>query len=367
MFKKFLFISIAAVLFTALFPLNTYAAQFHTGEYTLETESVIDDDLYVVGDRIIIKGVVDGDLAVFGENISIDGTISGNLYAFGTTVDIAGSIYGDVFAFGSDVTIEGTLGQNAYIAGMMSNVNADIAKDLNIASGVADISGSVGDDSRVAAGQLSSEASVTGDFLAYTDNYTIDEDKVSGEVVLSSMQESEEKPVFQFNKDDLFGFNLGLTMVGFVGMYLVGALLIYAAPVKTFQIGNKVTESWKDFFKSFAIGLVILIAIPVPLFILTLTLVGAPLALLITGILIFIATFGTLWTETAVGHKVLSLFKYQDNQRFLSLLIGRLITVIIKLIPFINTFYMMILSVTTVGAVVRAKYDALGAAKSKNK
>ncbi len=113
--------------------------------------------------------------------------------------------------------------------------------------------------------------------------------------------------------------------------------------------------------------MVILFAIPLPLFILVLTLVGAPLAFLITAILVFLVTFGTLLTETAVGHKVLTLAKQKDDRRFLSLLVGRLITVIIKLIPLIGALYSLTLSMVTVGAVARMKYDAFQACKDVKK
>jgi hypothetical protein len=357
MFKKYLFVPIVAVMLTTLFPLSTYAAEFKTGNYTLETESVVDDDLYIAGENVVIEGVVDGDLVVFGDEITVNGTVSGDLYVFGATIDIAGSVYGSVFAFGSNVTVEGTVGSNMYIGSMIADLDADIAKDLNIGAGTVKLAGSVGDDVRVATGQLSSEAVVTGDFLASTESPSVNEEKISGEYILSSIPDNRDQPTFEFNADNLRGFNLGLTIIGFVGMYIVGLLLIYAAPVKTVTIGKKITESFSEFLKSFAIGLVILLAIPVPIFILTMTLVGAPLAILLTAILIFLVTFGTLWSETAIGFKVLSLVKYKDNQRFLSLLIGRLISVILRFIPFVGPIYTMILSTTTVGAVVRAKYD----------
>lgn len=365
MVKKYILIPVVALLVTTLFPLHTYAAQFESGNYKLDLGSVVQDDLYVVGDSAVIDGTVDGDLVVFAEKVTIDGTVSGDIYAFGSTVDILGSVYGNIFAFGSEVSIEGTVGSNVYVGSMILDLDADVATDLNIASGTVNISGNVGDDVRIAAGQLSSEATVGGDFLAYTESPLVNEEKISGQYILSAVQNDTEKPAFEFNKEDLQGFNLGLTLIGFVGMYIVGILLIYIAPVKTVTFGKKVTDSFSEFLKSFAIGLVILLAIPIPLFILAVTLVGAPLAFLITGVLIFLVTFGTLWTETAIGFKILSLVKFKDHRRLLSLLLGRLITVIIKLIPIIGVLYSMILSTTTVGTVARAKYDAFQAGSKK--
>ncbi len=365
MVKKYLLIPVVALLVTTLFPLHTYAAQFGSGNYILETGSVVEDDLYVAGDSAVINGTVDGDLAVFGETVTIEGIISGDLYAFGSKVDILGSVYGNIYAFGSEVSIEGTAGSSVFVASMLVDLDADVATDVNIASGTAKISGNIGDDVRVATGQLSSEATVSGDFLAYTDSPVVNEEKISGQYILSTTPEEKDKPTFQFSKEDLRGFNLGLTLIGFVGMYIVGILLIYIAPVKTVTFGKKISDSFSEFLKSFAIGLLILFAIPIPLFILTVTLVGAPLAFLITAVLVFLVTFGTLWTETAIGHKLLSLVKFNDDKRLLSLLVGRLLTVLFKLIPIFGAVYSMILSTTTVGAIARAKYEAFQASTKK--
>ena len=364
MIKKFLLLPILVVLLSVISPLSAYAAQFEKGDYILETESIVEDDLYIAGDNVMIKGVVDGDLVIFGQNVTVDGTVTGDLYAFGNTVSIAGSIYGNAFAFGSNVSIKGTLGQNIYVGSMIVDIDANIGKDLNIASGTTKIVGSVGDDVRAATGQLSSNATVAGDFLVSGENLSIADEKITGELIISSKENNfGQTSKFELKQEDFLGFNLGLAMVSFVGMYIVGILLIYAAPVKTLAIEKKIVASWEDLLKSFATGLVILFAIPLPLFILVLTLVGAPLAFLITAILIFLTTFGTLWTEAAIGHKVLSLAKQKDNMRFLSLLVGRLITVIVKLIPFIGALYSLSLSIVTVGAVFRMKYDAFQACK----
>lgn len=371
MFKlkgKLLLLPFLAILLAAVFPFAAYAAQFEKGDYILETEFIVEDDLYIAGDNVMIRGVVDGDLIIFGQNVTVDGTVTGDLYAFGNTVSIAGSIYGNVLALGSNVSLKGTLGQNVYVGSMMVDIDANIGKDLNIASGTTKIAGSVGDDVRVATGQLSSDASVAGDFLISSESFNIAEEKISGELVISTKETKiSQTPKFEFRKGDFLGFNLGLAMVSFVGMYIVGLLLIYIAPVKTLAIERKITTSWEELLKSFAIGLVILFAIPLPLFILVLTLVGAPLAFLITAVLVFLVTFGTLWTEAAVGHKILTFAKQKDERRFLSLLVGRLITVVMKLIPFIGTLYSLILGMVTVGAVARMKYDAFQAGKDVKK
>jgi len=362
---------ILSILILLLFPKGVInAAKIEVGDYTLDKESIVEDDLYVSGERVVINGVVDGDLIVTGQNITVDGTVTGDIYLFGTTVTVGGNIYGNAILVGSTVTTSGTITENTYIGSMIADLDGTFNKDIAAATGTFKLNGSVGDDARVASGQVISNATVGGDFLLAGDNYTVEEKNVYGDLIAGSehpfWKDIPKEQTFNFSKDDFLGFNIGLAIVNFIGMYIVGVILILSAPVKTLQIEKKIITSWEEVLKSYAIGLVVLFTIPLPLFLLIITLVGAPLAFLIIGILIFLATFGTVWTESAIGQRVLQLTDRKDSGRFISLLIGRSISVIVRLIPIVRGIYSLSLILITVGAVVRTKYDAFSQARKQN-
>ncbi len=362
MFKlKVRYILISTLLvFSLISPIH--AAKMETGEYTLDKEAIIEDDLYVTGDNVTISGIVDGDLIVIGENILIDGTITRDLYVFGSNVKVTGIVSGNTIAVGSNVSLSGTLKDNVYLGAMIGDIQANVEGDVLGASGQLNLDGTISDDVRVVSGQLTSTASVGGDFLVGSDNYTLDENDISGELIAGTKSTSTEKEI-NVSREDFFGFNFGLALVTFIGMYIVGTILILSAPVKTLQIEKKIVSSWMDLFKSYATGIIVIFSIPIPIFILLITLIGAPLAFLILGILLFLSTFGTIWTESAIGHKILQLSKQRDYARFLSLLIGRSISTVIKLIPIVRGIYSISLIAVTIGAIVRMKYD--GFTKSK--
>ncbi len=363
MFKlKIRNILISTLLLFFLLITPTYAAKMETGEYTLDKESIVEDDLYVTGDNITISGIVDGDLIIIGENILIDGTITGDLYTFGTNIKVTGIVSGNTVALGSNVSISGTMRDNIYLAAIIGDINANVTGDILSASGQLSIDGSISDDIRVVTGQLTSTASVGGDFLIGSDNYTLDENDISGELIAGTKSTKTDEDV-KLTKEDFLGFNLVLGLINFVGMYIVGTILILSAPVKTLKIEKKITSSWTDLLKSYAVGIVTIFAIPIPIFLLLLTLIGVPLAFLVIGILLFLSTFGIIWTESAIGHKILQLTKQRDYGRFISLLIGRSISVILKLIPIVRGLYSISLIAITIGSVIRMKYD--GFAKSK--
>lgn len=367
MFKlKIRNIILPTVIFLLLLITPTYAAKMETGEYTLDKESIVEDDLYVTGgNNITISGIVDGDLVVIGENITIDGTITGDLYTIGSNIKLSGTISGNTVAIGSNIGISATLRDNLYVAGMITNISGSVNGDVMVASGQLSLDGTILDDVRAISGQINSTASIGGDFLIESDNFTLDENDISGELIAGS-KSNEIKNDFKVTKDDFFGVNIGLALINFVGMYIVGLILILSAPVKTLQIEKNVTTSWMDLLKSYALGMAILFAVPIPLIILVLTLVGAPLALLITGALLFLCLFGTTWVESAMGHKILQQFKKEDYGRFLSLLIGRGISTVIKLIPFVSGVYTLSLMAVAVGSATRVEYHAFPKTKENN-
>jgi hypothetical protein len=369
--KYLLFTLLTLILSIFLLPSSIYAAKMETGDYTLEKDQIVEDNLYVKGENISINGVVDGDIMVMGGNILLSGTVTGDVYAVGNTITTDGYIYGNVFLVGSNVSTTAVIDGNAYIASTIANTGGNITKDLFIVAGSSKIDGTIGDDVRVMAGQVVSKALVTGDFLVGSDNYDIDINDVQGQVISSLFEDSPteilKKDNFTFSKNDFLGFNIGLTIIGFLGMYIVGILLIIVAPVKTLQIEKRIISSWQELIKSYLTGLIILFALPIPIILLLVTIVGIPLAILISATVVFLMTFGVIWTESAIGQKVLQLTKYKDKGRFISLLVGRAISVIIKIIPIIRGIYTLSLISITVGAVVRNKYDAFTKLKDRKK
>lgn len=369
-FKRLLLVVPLLVVFGLVLPNGVNAAEFKTGDYTLEKEEILEDDLYVGGDTVIISGIVDGDALVSGNNITVDGTVTGDLYVAGNLVSVQGNVYGNVFAAGSNVTLEGTYGGNVLVGSAIANISADVSKDLMVGAWRVTLDGTVGDDVRVGSGELISEALVGGDFILSSDSHNVEEIDVTGELVIDEVDavEIETPEIDTTILDNIFvGFSFVSAIIGFIGMYLVGAFLILAAPTKTYQFEKKINSSWEDALKSFAIGLLVLFGSGIPLFVLLITGVGTSLAVLIIGILFFLTTFGVVWAEIAIGGSILGLFDKKDDKKFLSLLVGRGVTVFVKFLPFLRLFYSVVLMSMTVGAVVRSKADLFREAKVKTK
>ena len=348
-------ILIGTILILLFLITPTYAAKIETGDnYTLNKEEIIEDDLYVSGSNITISGIVDGDLLAAGENILVDGTVTGDIYSAGNSIKITGNVSGNTFVVSSNATISAILRKNLYITAAIADVKGSIEGDLMAAAGQVNIEGVVLEDVRVIANQLKSTASVGEDFLVSSSNYSIDESSVAGEVVHGGKQGATPK----FTLEDLSGIGPGLTIINFMGMYLAGLIIILLAPVKTLKLEKKITSSWRELLKSYAIGIAALIVGPTAVVVLLLTGIGAPIALLITAALAFLSMFGTLYVESAIGHKILKVTGQKDYGRFFSLLIGRCISLIISFIPVLRGIYSISLISIAIGSAVRMKYDS---------
>jgi hypothetical protein len=376
MFKKKLKILVAVPLLSILLLLGlsrpSSAATFKNESYALTESEIVEENLYINGETVQIDGVIDGDLLVCSENLTISGTVTGDLYSASSTVDISGNIYGSVFVAAQNVKLSGSVARNAFIGSAFSDVSGSIGKDLIIFAGNSTVTGKVTEDIKVFSSRSNISGTVNGEALVYATYSKINESLVEGEIYENVNTTTQETTSFGKSlRKSLFSqmvsINIFSTLLGFVSMYIVGVILIYLAPVKTLQIEKKIVSSLQEFLFSFLVGLAILAVIPVPIIILGITLIGTPLAILISGFLIFAIFFGTIWVESAIGYKILSTVDKTDNKRLLSLLVGRGLSTVVNFIPIVRGLYKMILSTVAVGAIVRTKYDAFQNKSKKKK
>lgn len=355
-------------LLTFISPIR--AAIFEKGDYVLEQADVIEDNLYISeAETIDISGVLDGDLFAATGTINISGTVTGNVYILANSVNIPGNVYGNSYIAAQSVDLSGTLSRDVKVLAMFSDISATIGKDVLVIASTSNISGRMNDDVRVIANNSNITGNVTGESLIFANSSIINDDLIEGEIYENIFEKEVREPKIETEgirnwfRGIFFGVNVFSVISGFLGMYLVGVILIYLAPVKTLKIEEKIIGSLQEFIFSFLIGLLILAIAPLTVLVLLFTFIGAPLALLITALIIFAMTLGTIWVESAIGYKILSQANKDDNQRLLSLLIGRALTTVVNFVPIVRFFYKSILSTVAIGALVRFKYDGISEAR----
>jgi len=92
--------------------------------------------------------------------------------------------------------------------------------------------------------------------------------------------------------------------------------------------------------------------------------VGAPLSVLLAGLALFLVIFGAVWADIAVGQKVLTALGYSGKNMYAPLFAGRVLRLIVTLVPCVGALYGFVLSWAVVGAAVRMKFDRIEGSKA---
>jgi hypothetical protein len=164
-FRWLLAITLALVL--TFSTVSTVQAFEFIEDGDLPAGETVDDDLFIVGDNVVIDGTVNGDLFAFGQNVVVNGTVRGSLIVGGQFVEINGQIDGSVYNGCNAATYgaEADIGRNLYFGGFSLDVDqgATIGRDMAFGGYQAVLDGSVGRDLFAGAGALEINGSIGGD------------------------------------------------------------------------------------------------------------------------------------------------------------------------------------------------------------
>ncbi|HEY5889336.1 MAG TPA: hypothetical protein VIW94_01365 [Acidimicrobiia bacterium] len=148
LYKNLGFLLIAVALFVAIPGLPALAAQTDSSELVIITEdAVIEQDLYAVANRIIIRGKVDGDvIAIAGQDVRIEGEVTGSVMALSPEVVVTGSIGGSLRTTSPSVVVSGSVGRDLVAVAGSLEVTAEgsVAGDVVLWAWNASLLGTVG-------------------------------------------------------------------------------------------------------------------------------------------------------------------------------------------------------------------------------
>src|ERR687892_929224 len=116
--RKFLSIFALVALASLSFASPALAFDGRSGDrIVIESDEVIDDDLYVTAGEFILDGTVNGDLIAMGQTIMINGTVEGDVMAAGQTIVVNGTVTGAIRIAGSVLLLSETASVGGDIIG----------------------------------------------------------------------------------------------------------------------------------------------------------------------------------------------------------------------------------------------------------
>lgn len=332
-------------LFFSVIPL-ALAKDDSSQNKSLAAGEVVNGDYFAAGNVVEIAGTVEGDAYIAGGQILVTGTVKGDLLSAGGSISVSGKIDGDIRAIGGQLTLSGEVGKNVTLSGgaihLTSSalihgnvlaiggsvqVEAPISGSITAGSGSLMISSNIGRDIDATVGELTvtSRATVGGNVVYLSDNDASISPgaKISGTV--TKRTPSPEQPESSLGR--VLGF-----LWWMVSTLLVGLVLIKFLPRFSFRVTDSIRERpWA----SLGVGFATLFLTPIAIFILLITVIGIPIALITTA-LYFVSVYMSLVLFTIwIGRTLEDRFNFKLGD-YGTLFVGVLAFFLLTLIPILG-------------------------------
>lgn len=302
---------------------------FGTKNVMVEEGEVIDRDFFAAGETITISGVINGDAFLAGGNISVDGKINGDLLAGGGMMTISGEVSDDVRVGGGNILISGTIGKNLTVGGGNVTISneAKVGGSLLAFGGSLVVNGPIGRDALAFASQANFGNQIGGDLKGTIESLTLSsEAQILGNLEYESPQKAvigegatvfgkitykpkEEKPLQPegWLKKIPLGFGKKIrpffAFTSFILNLILGLLFISFFPKRAAgMIKTLASRPWA----SLGVGILTPIIFGLAMVLLTISLVGIPLMLILLLLFSFLVYFSKIFTILFLGDKFLN-------------------------------------------------------------
>lgn len=368
-----IYISAFLLLVMGTAPIATKAFVQEANDFIfIGEQETIDDNAIFLGENVDIVGTIKGDLIVAASVVNIKGDVEGDIIAVGSDITINGSVAGDVRVFSGSLIINSvvggnvtaatgklTLGENAEVghsvtaaAGLFEN-NGAVVRNITIAAGSATIDGPVG-------GNLTATIDSTGRLILLSDsriggnvNYTSSNDleRTEGAEVAGVIRKVDATGnEIDFPVEELFIF---LKFLSFLSILLIGLILIYLFP-KT--ISTMSDDMLKEPGRLTLLGFAYFFLPPFVLVLLLVTIIGAPLAIILFVLYFVSIYFAKLAAAIAIGKFIIAKTSKEDLGLFFPLISGILLLYIITCIPIVGWVVSVLLTWWGLAGIVQWCY-----------
>jgi cytoskeletal protein CcmA (bactofilin family) len=336
----------------------------------VQNDDVVTEDLYAVGNRIVIEGTVEGDvLAAATGELLITGHVEGNVTGVASSIVISGSVDGSVRVAAGTVRVDGQVGGDLFVGAANLIMTGDIGRDLlswtislettgtvgrDVAGqsfGMAKIGGMVGGDVDLTTNRLTvlDGTNVTG-----TLGYRSSNDAVIGQGVQVGRQIVHREPVRpNVRVEAVFALT---KLVAVLTIIIVGFLLFWASPRSL----DRAVRSVRTFpFRTLLLGVAAAVLPPVVIvgaaglafaasseFVIPALVVGGPIAATIFGLIALGLLLAPIPVLTAVGGKLLG-WRRSGQAGFL---VGAILWVVFLLIPVVGIIVLVVTALLGLGA-----------------
>lgn len=303
------------------------------GVPSLDVVGTVRGDVLVLAQDVTIKGEVMGDVLVAAVNVRIEGPVHGDVRGGAENVVIAGPVDGNVTMFAShlEVTPQGSIRESLAFLAESLELNGLVGRHVDgLLSGAGSVRGAVAGDLRLHLNKKSSlvvspEARIEGT-LRYTapdQGYAT----IAPQARVGSLDYLlSETPVRPGVMEVVFNL-----LVRFFSLLVVAIILIVLAPKKIKEMMNELRSHWGP---DGLWGLAFLIGLPVVAGLVTFTVIGLPLAIILLASWVAVLYLAQVVAVLAIGTLTWDrLNPKHDTTPLIPLMLGAGVFVVLTALP----------------------------------
>jgi cytoskeletal protein CcmA (bactofilin family) len=324
-----------------------------TGE-VVTIDGTVDGDLVVAAERITLRGRVTGDVYAFGDEVEIDGTVQGSVRVAAERARLGGRVEGSVLLAGDRLTLApgSRVERDATIFGSGAQVDGATVRDVAFAGEWIELRGEIGRDLQVFAAdqvKLLDGARIGRDLRAKLADGPEAVEQASGATVGGEIRVETGSMVHEHHLSHYLHPRFYLTAVVAAAAAFVFGLLMYLLDPRLFEADP---PDARGFFRSLGIGFLVVLAGPVALLLVGLTVIGLPVAALGLYLLILALYGGYVLVAGLVGQRVLAPSGPGLGPFAPSLLVGVLILAALSVLPFVGSAVRIVAVLFGLGCLV---------------
>jgi cytoskeletal protein CcmA (bactofilin family) len=278
------------------------------------------ENYYAAGNHLEIRGPVLGDAVLAGRDVEIRQSVDGDVLTAGWRVTLSGAAHDDVRIVGRNIHVEASVDGDVTLAGRDVTIGPQVrvAGRVWVSGGTVRVEGTFARDVRIAGGHVQVGADVTGPVQVVAERIEIlPGARLRGPFTYRSPETAAiapgailEGPVI-FKRVDAREIRQARATRGVSSLlfglhvFITGLLVIVLVPRATLDVAATLRRQPG---RSLAIGLALLVALPVAAILLMISILGLPLGVAIVALYLVALLVGLVTTAFVVGQLEARLF-----------------------------------------------------------
>jgi cytoskeletal protein CcmA (bactofilin family) len=305
---------------------------------------------FLSGSDVEVAGSVGGDVYAAGQNVTVSGRVTGDVIAAAQTVTVTGEVDGDVRLAAQTVVISGTIRRSASIAASTVSIvqSGSVGKDLVAAANTVSVAGDLSRDARLSVDRLTVAGTIGGDVVYVSDHTAqIPANHVDGSVQHVRPNPTTDRPT----AGEAFASWLVSLLYALIALSLITLAAGLLLPRQLTRVTDRLRAApWKVVL----VGSVAAVVAPPALLLLLVTVIGAPLALAGSLVLLVLTLAAFPYGAFMIGRLVL-----RDRRGpVVTALLGGAVLVVALHIPVLGVLVTVVTIVLGLGAQLLDIADA---------